>query len=275
MRGTPTARGLLIRLLPALAAIALLVPAALAAGGAEQDAGLLLPDLDQEMPSALEITRGGARDDPTWRLGFRSAVRNVGAGPLIIDGQRPSPRQRTMQADQVIVTTGAPRQVVPGAGRLRYVRSPDHQHWHLLGFDRYELRRPGGDRALVRDRKTGFCLGDRYLVTRPLPARPAQPVYTTRCGLERPALLGVREGISVGYGDDYRATLEGQWLALNGLRAGRYLLIHRANAARRLRELSYDNNAASLLLRLRWRAREPRIDVLATCPKSDRCPAAG
>jgi hypothetical protein len=85
----------------------------------------------------------------------------------------------------------------------------------------------------------------------------------------------VREGISVGYGDDCRATLEGQWLPLNGLRAGRYLLIHRANAARRLRELSYDNNAASLLLRLRWRRQGPRIDVLATCPASDRCPAAG
>jgi hypothetical protein len=273
MTGTPTARGLLVRLLPALAAIALLVPAALAAGGARQDAALLLPDLDQEVPSGLEITRGGARADPTWRLGFRSAVGNVGAGPLIIEGQRPSPRRRTMRAGQVIVSAGAPRQVVPEVGRLRYVRSPDHQHWHLLGFDRYELRRPGGDRALVRDRKTGFCLGDRYPMSSPPPARPPEPVYTTRCGLERPALLGVREGISVGYGDDYRATLEGQWLALNGLRAGRYLLIHRVNADRRLRELAYDNNAASLLLRLRWRRQEPRVDVLARCPGRDRCAA--
>ena len=32
-------------------------------------------------------------------------------------------------------------------------------------------------------------------------------MYTGACGLERPALLGLREGISVGYGDDYRATL--------------------------------------------------------------------
>ena len=122
-----------------------------------------------------------------------------------------------------------------GVGRLRYTRSPDHEHWHLLHFDRYELRRPGGDRALVRDRKTGFCLGDRYGVDDPaLAAKPPEAVYRSRCGLERPGLWGVREGISVGYGDDYDANLEGQYLRLSGLRAGRYLLVHRANADRRL-----------------------------------------
>jgi len=261
-----------VRLLPALAATLVLIPAALAVGGAETQADTLLPDLDQEMPTELELTRAG----PTWRLGFRSAVRNIGDGPLIIDGSRPTHGQRKMSADQVILRAGGPREQVRGTGRLQYVRSPDHEHWHLLGFDRYELRRPGGDRAVVRDRKSGFCLGDRYAVTtRDLPARAPDPVYTSRCGLERPGLLGIREGISVGYGDDYSANLEGQWLPLNGLRAGRYLLIHRVNADRRLQELSYDNNAASLLLRLRWRRRAPLIDVLATCPTSERCTAGG
>ena len=28
--------------------------------------------------------------------------------------------------------------------RLRYVRSRTHAHWHLPGFERYELRRPDG-----------------------------------------------------------------------------------------------------------------------------------
>ena len=122
------------------------------------------------------------------------------------------------------------------------------------------------------DRKTGFCLGDRYGVTDPvLAAKPPQAVYRSRCGLERPGLNGVREGISVGYGDDYSANLEGQYLRLSGLRAGRYLLVHRANADRRLLESSYGNNAASLLLRLRWRRGAPRIRVLAVCPDAARC----
>ena len=53
---------------------------------------------------------------------------------------------------------------MPGVGKVRYVVSPDHRHWHLLGFDHYALRRPGSRAPVVRDRKTGFCLGDRYAV---------------------------------------------------------------------------------------------------------------
>ena len=66
-------------------------------------------------------------------------------------------------------------------------------------------------------------------------------------------MLGIQEGISVGYGDDYPANLEGQYLRLSGLAAGRYVLVHRVNGARHLQELDYRNNAASLLLQLRWR----------------------
>jgi len=262
----------LLRLLPALAAIAAIVPAALAAGGRGPDGPPLLPDLDQETPSGLVLTKVRSG----WRLGFDSAVRNIGAGPLIIDGHRQSAAQKTMQADQMIVRTSGPRSVIPKAGHLRYVRSPDHQHWHLLDFDRYELRRAGSTDAVVSDRKTGFCLGDRYdVTTRVLPARPPEPVYKSRCGLERPALPSVREGISVGYGDDYSANLEGQYLPLNGLRPGRYVLVHEVNADRRLVESSYDNNAASVLLRLRLRRGEPRLKILAVCPTSAQCTVAG
>ena len=127
---------------------------------------------------------------------------------------------------------------------MRYVRSPDHEHWHLLGFERYELRRAAGRARLVTDRKTGFCLGDRYRARgRALRAQPPEPVYTGRCGLERTALLGLTEGISVGYGDVYDPNLEGQSLRLTGLDAGRYRLVHRVNVGRRLHESSYANNA--------------------------------
>ncbi len=53
---------------------------------------------------------------------------------------------------------------------MEYAVSSTHQHWHLLHFDRYELRRVGNARKVVRDRKTGFCLGDRYAV-RPVRCR--------------------------------------------------------------------------------------------------------
>jgi lysyl oxidase len=262
----------LVRVLPALAAIGLMVPAAIALGGQAPQGDPLLPDLDQEMPTQLILTK---TRHTGWRLGFQSAVSNVGAGPLIIDGRRLGPAQPTMDADQIIMRSDGSRSVVRRVGHLRYVKSPDHQHWHLLGFDHYELRRPRKAGAVVRDRKTGFCLGDRYALTTPdLPAKAPEKVYTSRCGLERPGLSAVREGISVGYGDNYTANLEGQYLPLDGLRPGRYLLVHEVNADRRVVETSYDNNASSALLRIRRRHGVPQIRILAVCETSAQCTAA-
>jgi Lysyl oxidase len=267
-------RVLVARLLPVVVAVALVaVTIVVAAGPQGAAAGSnRLPDLDQVAPTNLVITRAGPRSRPVYRLGFESAVANVGDGPLIIDAHRPDPSTQTMAGDQLIERDGAPMEVVPGAGRLRYVVSPDHRHWHLLGFDRYELRRAGRRAAAVKDRKTGFCLGDRYPVTgRRLKAAPPEPVYTGRCGLGEPGLIGIQEGISVGYGDNYQANLEGQFLPLTGLPSGRYVLVHRVNADRRLRELDYRNNAASLLLELRWQRGAPAVRLVRVCPGTDRC----
>src|SRR3954452_11248341 len=71
---------MLVRLLPAL-----LVTVALALGAhalsSQAFVGLpLSPDLDQEAPSKLVVTRAG----DGYVLGFRSVVRNVGDGPLIV-----------------------------------------------------------------------------------------------------------------------------------------------------------------------------------------------
>jgi hypothetical protein len=246
------------RVLPVLAVLALSAFALVLIGRASSAAGApaRLPDLVQQ-----------------YVLGFRSAVSNIGDGALVIEGHRGGPEVGTMIADQVVDRDGAPKAVIPDVGRLRYVVSPDHRHWHLLGFDRYELRRAGQRVAEVRDQKTGFCLGDRYIESGHAlqsAAAPA-PVFTSRCGLGEPQLLGISEGISIGYGDDYAANLEGQYLRLTGLAAGRYVLVHRVNADRRLHETDYGNDAASLLLELRWRDREPLVRVLRQCPGTDRC----
>jgi glucose/arabinose dehydrogenase len=229
-----------------------------------------LPDLDQEAPTQLDIAVEGAGKQPDYRLGFGSAVSNIGAGPLIIDGHR-SKGTPTMVGDQVIDRDDGSQAVVHGVGKLRYVKSLTHQHWHLLKFDRYELRRAGSTRALVRDRKSGFCLGDRYQTSTPVLLAAPQPVYTSRCGLRNTGLLNIREGISVGYGDNYGAHLEFQDLPLNGLPDGRYVLVHQVNADHRLRESNYANDAASVLLDLRWRKGLPLLRILRTCADSARC----
>ena len=252
-----------------IAAAAALVATSAGAGSAGKPR---LPDLDQEVPSGLEVVRAGSPEQPEYRLGFRSAVRNVGDGPLTIDGHRPDTGTGTMVADQVVEHEDGPRQQVRGVGRLQYVVSPDHRHWHLLRFERYELRRSGSAVALVGDRKTGFCLGDRYAVVgRPLRHRASHPSFRSRCGLDQTQLLGIREGISVGFGDDYAANLEGQYLPLTGLADGRYVLVHRVNGDRRIHETDYANNAASVAIVLNWRQGIPYVRLVGSCPGSARC----
>src|SRR4051794_34723123 len=189
----------------------------------------LLPDLDQEYPSDLRVTVVGSKVKPLYLLGFTSAVRNIGDGPLIIRGHRPDAGTAVMQADQVVERADGTEEVSPGIGSMQYVVSPDHQHWHYLGFDRYqiyELRKARLGTEVARDQKTGFCLGDRYRVTIAVRHRAPSKVYTSRCGLHNPGLASIEEGISVGYGDAYSAFLEGQDLPLSGLAAGRYVLVH-------------------------------------------------
>jgi hypothetical protein len=252
----------------ALAALTAIVAVA-AQAGRGSTAPERLPDLDQEAPTSLQLTTSGRSGSRSYWLGFRSAVRNVGAGPLVIRGRQWG---AAMTADQVIQLADGSEKTVQGVGSIEFVRSPDHRHWHYLGFDRYELRRAGSENAVVRDRKSGFCLGDRYRVKKIRVANSVpRKVFVGRCGLGRPGLTSIEEGISVGYGDAYSAFLEYQDLPLDDLPDGRYVLVHSVNADRRLRELSYANNAASVLLDLRWRGAVPHLRVLAYCEDSASC----
>ena len=66
-----------------------------------------------------------------------------------------------MSASQRVRLSNGSLRTNPEIGIWRYNSSADHSHWHLIHFQRYELRRPGGS-VVVRDRKSGFCIGDRY-----------------------------------------------------------------------------------------------------------------
>ena len=79
------------RVLLAVAVLALSAAAAFAWAGTSSEPGGAperLPDLDQATPYSLQVTRDRARGG--YRLGFGSAVDNLGAGPLIVSGRRPS-----------------------------------------------------------------------------------------------------------------------------------------------------------------------------------------
>ena len=229
----------------------------------------LLPDLDQQPPAELDV-RPGLRG---FRLWFTSAADNVGLGPFIINGRRPS-SGRPMRASQRVRLGNGSLRTYPEIGIWRYNSSPDHAHWHLLDFQRYELRRLDGS-LVVRDRKSGFCIGDRYGVA---PGRVAgrivRPVFRGFCNSYQPTAGKVDGGTSVGYSDRYHSRLDGQNLDLTRVPAGEYVLVNRANPQLRIHEVRYENNAASLRIRIRWprgRSRLPSVRVLSTCPDSDRC----
>jgi Lysyl oxidase len=234
----------------------------------------LLPDLDQQTPTALRVANVSNHGAPHYVLGFQSAVRNIGAGPLIIRGERKDRSTPAMTAYQLVDRSdGSPRTVRTG-DRLRYAISRTHQHWHLLHFDRYELRPTATAHAaaLVRDQKTGFCLGDRYKAAGvDVPTAKPEPTWVGGCALHHPGRLSVEEGISPGYGDNYLPYLEGQSLPLTGLAAGRYVLVHIANGDHTLRESNYANNAASVLIDLRWDGKRPVLTELAECRDSATC----
>jgi hypothetical protein len=229
----------------------------------------LLPDLEQLAPRGLVVMPAGKR----FKLGFDSAVENLGRGALRIRGVRP-PGRATMDALQVIELRGGGTRIVPGVGRLRYESHPPHNHWHFQPFERYELRRASDNAFLVRDGKSGFCLIDRYgRASRPVPnVRP--PRFVSDCGAYQPQLRRVEEGSSPGYVDRYPAFFHGQDVDVTGLPAGEYVLVHLANPERLARELAYSNNAASVRIRLTWpagKAAAPTVQVLARCGDSADC----
>jgi len=263
----------------ALSAAALVLIIASATPASRTDApssaprpGERLPDLDPVAPRGLTIANDGSASDPRWHLGFDSATENIGRGPLIVNGERRN-ASPTMTAHQVTRGRDGSRYITPAVGRLRFVTNADHRHWHYLRFMQYELRSAADYRLVRPDRKTGFCLGDRYDAGRDEPPKPDDPVFRGNCSRD-PGAFEVNEGISVGYGDDYSAQLEGQYVDVTGLAAGRYMLVHRVDAGRRLREARRSNNASSALIAVRWpqgRAGRPDIVRLASCPDSPRC----
>ena len=224
----------------------------------------LLPDFDQRPPVDLAVAGGPGR----WLLGFTSLVDNIGTGPSIITGARPPGAARMTAAQRVRLANGLSR-TYERVGQIRYTNSPPHHHWHLMRFDSFELRTLDG-RTLVRDRKSGFCLADHWgAAPGNWPGR--RPHFLGDCDQFRPESTHVLMGTTPGYTDRYPAFFHGQNVDITGVPAGIYDVLHRVNAGMLLRELRYDNNAASVRIRLSWIAGRPSVKLLRSCPATATC----
>jgi hypothetical protein len=224
----------------------------------------LFPNLVQRPPSGLVVVpiRQGR-----WLLGYTSMVDDRGPGVIWIRANRRR-NERVMSVRQYIQLKGGSARVDAPAGELHYVVAPPHYHWHMLGYVHSELRAAGDFALRVRDHKSGFCIADHYAGAIGVPHGP--PRFLDNCKQFHPEALYVEEGSSVGYTDRYPAFFHGQQLEITGLKAGNYWLVHRANQDLHLRETRYDDNAASVLIHLAWRAGTPHVSTLRTCHE-ERC----
>ena len=119
----------------------------------------ILPNIDQAAPAQVGVRTVDTQRGRAHRLGFTSRVVNDGRGPLIIRSTRTG--DEVMRADQVLELRGGGLRTRRGVGSVRYVRRGGHQHWHVMGLQRFELRTPAGRRLPRRVAKQGLCLGDR------------------------------------------------------------------------------------------------------------------
>jgi Lysyl oxidase len=269
-----------------MAAAGAVLAAALGASGSQaqpgtatpDEAGRLVPDIVTVLPKTVHIgSRTSPRRGTRRLLEFSGAVTNNGAGPLIVRTERGNlGGTGRLSARQAVVRTDGRRTVTSGPLLLRYVTAGGHSHFHLQDFMRYELRTVDGRRVRA-DRKQGFCLGDRYDATGGdrFPAEPASAVFRGRCGLSNPRLRNLTMGISVGFGDDYRRGLEGQFIDITGLPSGRYVLVFRYDPRGLLLDQHEDNDVASLLLRVDAGSARTQARILSWCTNTDACTVPG
>ncbi len=276
----------------------------------------LLPDLKELPPADISVCQnppdasasvpgkcpGDSLSDhqARWQLNFSSAVDNVGRGPVIVDGSKSNPDSSVaMAASQAVrlsngrIVTGYRRNV----GSIYFDRP--HSHWHLRDFELYELHRMADYAPVGPSQKSGFCLGDRYnsdyalrLPGEPLASDPAHRMLDGDCGLmdlaNKERYTSIREGINPGWGDNYDAYVEGQFIAIDPatVPSGDYVITHRVNSTRAnasthpLVESDYTNDAASTAVHIKWPSDPtgvPRITGTGghadpqTCPDTERC----
>ncbi len=117
-----------------------------------------------------------------------------------------------------------------------------HHHFHMREFNQYKLISSTGNfsstgNLIIPSTKPGFCLSDSEQV---LPNATRQSgYYPSTCPDD-----GVM-GISAGWADVYFSDLTCQYLVIDQIPDGEYLLVVTTNAARKVPEDTYEDNTVA------------------------------
>ena len=219
----------------------------------------LYPDIQEEIPAHLQIVNQQSHE----LLRFSTTHMNLGAGtlqirgggqiaPCDIDGVHYD--SCTYATQEILDATGQVVATHP-AGVAFY--HPQHNHWHQSAVARFELR--SGTLAgpqVVTGTKITFCLID-FDKTDWIHANSVR-MYN-RCDADV-------QGISVGWGDSYHMSTEGQDFDVTGIPAGTYYLTHLADPENHWLETVEDNNFAWVKFVLTRKGANPEITVVDHSP---------
>jgi hypothetical protein len=221
----------------ALAAVAVMAFAAAGLGGAVGVGEPLYPDLRTLPPVGLDLPT--EQQNGKYVLRFSNTVWNAGAGRLEIEGPiDPEAPDKTLFQNAYDAPVGG-EQAARRPVDSDVLYHPDHQHYHFADFAAYRLYQQAKDgtyRATSkRGVKTGFCIMD----TAPVGDSPAPSGPYSACSQEL-------QGLSVGWGDEYRRYLPDQWVVLGRrpLKDGEYALRSTADPAGKIAEEDEGNNTA-------------------------------
>jgi hypothetical protein len=127
------------------------------------------------------------------------------------------------------------------AGDMAY--HPTHAHFHFDNYATYTLKPINAPGASSRTgAKQTFCIMDTDKINGRLPGAPKRAGYTT-CS-------NTVQGMSVGWGDQYRYYLDGQSIDITGLPDGDYRLTIEVDQSNLLLETNEADNVSSIDIRL-------------------------
>ena len=205
---------------------------------AKANKDLMLPDMQVSPPKQLYITNSGGVKE----LHFNTTFFNIGKGPLELIGESREEEGVTIATQIIDKSDGTKEEMIVG----EFVFHPGHDHWHVGNYAQFQLWRydnSGNPTEMVASTdKYSFCIWDEHPYDISLEGAPKVRQYP-RC----PKNI---QGNSVGWGDTYRADVEGQELDITGIEDGRYLAHSIVNAENTLLESEYANNTAALYVEI-------------------------
>ncbi|MBU0649888.1 hypothetical protein KJ605_00565 [Patescibacteria group bacterium] len=207
-----------------------------------------LPDLLATPPRELFIEYKG--EIKTIR--FSTTFVNIGRAALelraVHDNESETTRVRQVFAGQ---EAGGPDRLVGD-----FVFHPTHGHWHIADYVRFELWSLNAagekDELLASTGKMSFCIWDEDSYDLTLENASQSPQYVG-CNNET-------QGISVGWSDTYDARTDGQFLDINAVPDGVYLISTLINPEKRIQERNYTNNEATMLVSIEGTSITPVTD---------------